>query len=80
MYFFVNVNTSSYWNRYIIKFLDIATPGWFSTSIGILSIMLIQVAGFSLIALLLTRNIKNRELDRNDVKNFLDYREVNFKC
>ena len=53
-----------------LKFLDIATPGWFSTSIGILSIMLIQVAGFSLIALLLTRNIKSRELDRNDVNNF----------
>ena len=53
----------------MLKFLDIATPGWFSTAIGILAIMLIQVVGFSLMSLLLTRVIKSRDSDKYESKN-----------
>ena len=62
----------------MLKLLGIATPGWFSTAIGILSIMLIQVAGFSLIALLLMRINKGRELDKRKPKNFSSY--LRSKC
>lgn len=56
----------------ILKLLGFATPGWFSTALGILLIVFLQTGTIALMILMLTGVLKNNNMQPDNYKNFID--------
>ncbi len=55
-----------------LKIVGIATPGWFSVALGILFLVFLQTGTMTLMMLMLTGVVKNRGVEPDDYKTFVD--------
>ena len=56
----------------LLKFLGLATPGWFSTALGILVLVLFQTGVLTLMSLMLAGIVKGNQIYQNDYKALID--------
>ncbi len=56
----------------LLKFLGLATPGWFSTALGILVLVLFQTGVLTMMSLMLAGVVKGNQLYHNDYSALVD--------
>lgn len=56
----------------LLKLTGFATPGWFSVALGILFLVFLQTGTMTLMMLMLTGVVKNKDIEPYDYKKFVD--------
>lgn len=56
----------------LLKFLGMATPGWFSNALGILFLVLLQTGALTLMSLMLTGIVRGGNILSTNYKDFID--------
>lgn len=56
----------------LLKYLDFATPGWFSIALGILMLVFLQTGALTLMTLMLTGVVRNFSNSKIDYRNFVE--------
>ena len=75
--FFIGIIAIVIFSTIFLKGIGMATPGWFSIALGMLTILLIQIAAFVLMFLMISRNKDDHKNQKNTLLDLISVAETN---